>query len=85
MSLQTSCRTNQPNYKNSSQKLPDDLHHRCRLTTKHKNHKRYKLYRADHAKTNNLWRTVENITRHQFDLGLVNTLLSNNAFTNLNI
>ena len=29
--------------------------------------------------------TVENTTRHQFDPGHVNTLLSNNAFTNLNI
>ena len=44
----------------------DDLHHRRRPTTKCRNHKCYKFYRANHANTKQLWRTVEATTGHQF-------------------
>ena len=59
-------KTNQSN-KNNSEKLPDNLHHRRKPTTKYRNHEPYKFYRTKHANTKKLWRTVEDTTRHQFD------------------
>ena len=43
------------------------LPHRRRPTAKCRNHKCHKFYRTNHANTEELWRTVEDTTGHQFD------------------